>query len=362
MGETRDRAMSVIERFSAHLASLVSKYRAEIMGLSIIWIMLFHSGIPVPDHIILKSLWYVFVSFGGGFGVNIFLILSGFGLMYSALKRDDRNQEESILSFYKRRVIRILPAYLLVATVYYLIESHGIGAFFYNLFFLNFIIDGKRDFWYILAILICYLIFPLYKKWIHKLNFRVIFLLSCLMIVLVNLLLYFTVRDLYLKWEIFLWRLPCFLIGCHLGIIVYKKQIKDYLLLLTLSSLLGIILLAVFGYFHAPAMVERIELVLLSLFLINIFCLIFDLTNRFATVINKIFAFLGKRSLEIYLIHISVGVLLVSWIAQVIGTGFWIRLILYFGCSIVLAILLKALTDLAFQKIAMRKNKVQSAE
>ena len=102
MGETRDHVMRGIERFSAHLASLISKYRAEIMGLSIIWIMLFHSGIPVPDHIILKALWYVFVSFGGGFGVNIFLILSGFGLMCSALKRDDRNQKENILSFYKR--------------------------------------------------------------------------------------------------------------------------------------------------------------------------------------------------------------------------------------------------------------------
>ena len=108
MGETRDRAMSVIERFSAHLASLVSKYRAEIMGLSIIWIMLFHSEIPVPSSIFLKVLWYVFVSFGGGFGVNIFLILSGFGLMFSALKRDDNNQEENVLFFYKRRASWII--------------------------------------------------------------------------------------------------------------------------------------------------------------------------------------------------------------------------------------------------------------
>lgn len=53
------------------------------MGIAIIWIVLFHSNISAPDNFFLRALWYLFVSFGGGIGVDIFFILSGFGLFYS---------------------------------------------------------------------------------------------------------------------------------------------------------------------------------------------------------------------------------------------------------------------------------------
>lgn len=63
--------------------SALSKYRSELMGIAIIWIVLFHSNISAPDNFFLRVLWYLFVSFGGGIGVDIFFILSGFGLFYS---------------------------------------------------------------------------------------------------------------------------------------------------------------------------------------------------------------------------------------------------------------------------------------
>ena len=53
------------------------------MGIAIIWIVLFHSNISAPDNFFLRALWYLFVSFGGGIGVDTFFILSGFGLFYS---------------------------------------------------------------------------------------------------------------------------------------------------------------------------------------------------------------------------------------------------------------------------------------
>ncbi len=159
-----------INRTADSLGTLISKYRSELMGLCIIWIMLFHSGIPAPENIVLRAIWYLFVRLGGGCGVDIFLILSGFGLMFSGLKREDREKKESISSFYKRRLIRILPTYFVIAIIFYVIKFNNIGEFFYNVFFLNFIIDGKRDFWYIFAILLCYLIFPLYRFLVKKLG------------------------------------------------------------------------------------------------------------------------------------------------------------------------------------------------
>lgn len=62
---------------------LISEYRDVLMGIAILWIILFHSTISAPDNLFLRAMWYLFVSFGGGIGVNIFFILSGFGLFYS---------------------------------------------------------------------------------------------------------------------------------------------------------------------------------------------------------------------------------------------------------------------------------------
>lgn len=39
----------------------ISKYRTELMGISILWIMLFHSGIQCPDSTIMKAIWTIFL-------------------------------------------------------------------------------------------------------------------------------------------------------------------------------------------------------------------------------------------------------------------------------------------------------------
>jgi len=63
---TTDNNIGKINRIADSLGTLISKYRSELMGLCIIWIMLFHSGIPAPENIVLRAIWYLFVSLGGG--------------------------------------------------------------------------------------------------------------------------------------------------------------------------------------------------------------------------------------------------------------------------------------------------------
>lgn len=86
--------------------SILSKYRTELMGISILWVMFFHSTISVNNTILrlIKDIGYG--------GVDIFLMLSGLGLYYAYKKNNN------ILEFYKRRVLRILPTYLPVVVVY----------------------------------------------------------------------------------------------------------------------------------------------------------------------------------------------------------------------------------------------------
>ena len=87
---------------------VLSKYRTELMGIAIVWVMLFHSfdldlGIGLLNRI--KN-----VGFGG---VDIFILLSSMGLVCSLSKR-----EQSYGAFMARRVSRVLPAYYLVMVPY----------------------------------------------------------------------------------------------------------------------------------------------------------------------------------------------------------------------------------------------------
>jgi len=81
------------------------KYRAEIDGLraiAVVPVIFFHAG---------------FELFSGGFvGVDVFFVISGY-LITTILIEDIENKKFSIISFYERRMRRILPALILVMLV-----------------------------------------------------------------------------------------------------------------------------------------------------------------------------------------------------------------------------------------------------
>lgn len=76
----------------------ITKYRADIDGLralAVVPVVLYHIGVP---------------GFAGGFvGVDIFFVISGY-LICGMIDADLRNGTFSLGEFYKRRVLRILPA------------------------------------------------------------------------------------------------------------------------------------------------------------------------------------------------------------------------------------------------------------
>ncbi len=77
----------------------LSRYRDEIKGIAIIWIVLFHSDMQ------LGSIAGSVLKYGYG-GVDIFMLLSGFGLYRSLQKSSD------LCGYLQRRAWRVLPAYL----------------------------------------------------------------------------------------------------------------------------------------------------------------------------------------------------------------------------------------------------------
>ena len=94
--------------------SELSKYRAPIMGLAIVLILFHHSrflGVEISNSTL------VGLRDVGACGVDIFLILSSFGLTYSL------NKCSRIDSFYKKRALRILPSFLLSLFAVLLLNS-----------------------------------------------------------------------------------------------------------------------------------------------------------------------------------------------------------------------------------------------
>jgi hypothetical protein len=83
----------------------VTNYRADIDGLraiAVIPVLLYHVGVP---------------GFSGGFvGVDIFFVISGY-LICGMIDGDIRNGSFSLANFYKRRILRILPALFAVFLV-----------------------------------------------------------------------------------------------------------------------------------------------------------------------------------------------------------------------------------------------------
>ena len=133
--------------------SILSKHRSPLMGFAILFIMLFHLENRSP------FLDTHFFSIGDS-GVEIFLLLSGLGVFYSL----SRTNGTSPWYFYKRRLIRILPAFWLVIiplSLYSLIK----GAIPFSIFItrvlgLSAFNEAARGYWYITVLLVCYIITP----------------------------------------------------------------------------------------------------------------------------------------------------------------------------------------------------------
>jgi len=90
----------------------VSRYRDELKGFAILWVMLFHSPLALPGALD----WVRQLGYGG---VDIFLFLMGMGLYRSLQTRDD------LRSYVSRRLWRILPSYLPVIIIWMAVMYHG---------------------------------------------------------------------------------------------------------------------------------------------------------------------------------------------------------------------------------------------
>lgn len=287
---------------------LLSKYRTKLMGIAIIWIVLYHGNeigmiLPKPLEII------NFVLEKGRGGVEIFLFLSGLGLYYSYNKNPDMKR------FYKRRMVRVIFPYLLISLPFWIGQDlfihRNFSAFLKNITLISFWTERYTRLWYFGLLIPLYLIFPFLYKCIFdgsgqgKSEVTRVWIMIGLVIIF-NISIKLIFPDYYSKVEIALTRIPIFIIGVLCGYFAKANKRVTY----------GEITALFIGYsyrmftyeYHIGGMTVRYWYCTLTLVicLICIFCFEYFEKNhkRHGSRDFNILQIAGKYSLELYIVHI----------------------------------------------------------
>ncbi|MZI80707.1 acyltransferase family protein [Clostridium butyricum] len=286
---------------------LISKYRNELMGVALLWVILFHSCLPdfKSDSMYIKIIEYgfAFIKKTGYGGVDIFLLLSSFGLFYSLSSKKEFDLKE----FYRKRLLRIMPTFICITLLYsiYLMYNNRLELIgvIYNVTTISYWFNMKEAVnWYIPSILVFYLLTPVYyTMFISKKKKELLTLTVCIIgfgigLIAIGMKAYYLVN--------FLARIPIFFIGFLIG--YYSKNNieikKSSFILYMLSLMIGLLILgAMFTkiknpYFRDyPFILITIPLSLLLAFIME------KLSLKY---INSTLAILGKYSLEVYLLNV----------------------------------------------------------
>ena len=214
----------------------VSLYRNELFGLSIISIMIFHFLEDIKTYTsggILYNIADVYYMLFASIGVEVFLFLSGMGLFFSMKKNSDTKQ------FYIKRFKRLCFPYILIGGCYWIIRDFiilklSVLDFLLDFSMLSFLLQGRKNIWFVAFIILMYLIYPIIFKCLNQKNKKKKIAYFLLMLFIWGLFMAATVvffRNVYSNIEIAVWRIPIFIFGAYMGEKIYNKDkfsIFDY--------------------------------------------------------------------------------------------------------------------------------------
>ena len=294
----------------------LSSCRDFLYGFAILYIMLFHSMRILRDNGELSSslglLARRLLGFGN-IGVEVFLCLSGISLYFAMQKKPTLRQ------FYSRRMQRVILPYLLVAIPWNLWRVFAtepfsglsiwkrLGTAFINLFGMDLALTGYNTFWYVYAIILCYIAYPFLYRLFLKFNWSfvppLLLTMACFGF---NALVSKMFPVFYSRMEILLQRFPIFVLGSYLGKFVYEKRpvkVNPWLLFWGM----GILFLAVI---RSCEVAQAHHIVFLNLrveYFLATLPLLYLLTGAALllhdTLLYKALTFLAPITLELYLTH-----------------------------------------------------------
>lgn len=278
----------------------LSQYRSQIMGLMILWVIIFHFSFKIsnPVLLVLKACGYC--------GVDAFIFLSGMG-QYCSL-----HHNSSLKHFFRNRFKRILPTFypiLLLWMIYVLltdrphfilgfIMSNITGQAFWN----NMI---PRFDWYMEAIWVFYGSAPLIAYLLNLPKKRYI----C-MAFLFSLLIGSVFRSSFPLVAVA--RLPIFIIGMGVGQLLCEGREISRMqeACLYLLSAAGLTILGFFAFFLPGTLWDLgtawYPFILIMPGFLVLLCHLFHFfqNHRCLSYINQLLGACGRITLELYLIHV----------------------------------------------------------
>ncbi len=278
----------------------LSVWRNPIKGLAILWVCFFHARLGLEGVPVLGALQQT-----GYLGVDIFMLLSGYGLWHSL------EHSPSTAAYLKRRVVRLLPAFLPVALLWCLCMLpslkltgwQAVHTAIGTLSMTGYLTGAPYSLnWYLSLLLITILLAPLIHLALKKAKHR--YLCCGLLLAACGLcgVLFFGKDQLML-----ISRLPIFLLGMGLaGITPQQEKPKAAAILCLLGVLAGAALLWL-GFARRPDWLTHY-----GLYWYPGFLLVPGLCAVLGWVMEKLSAtglrmtvltLLGKASFEIFLFN-----------------------------------------------------------
>ena len=309
-----------------------------IMSFSALMIIIFHLWINITKPNTNIYLIETYLRYIGYIGVDIFFFLSAYSLA--------NNEIDNYLNFIFKRFKKIYLKFIIFGVIAFFFNKWSFLKLLKIIFGIEFLTKGGGSFlWFIPAIMIIYILLPLYKKLDNK--YKIITPIITIITYLI-LVITLSIND-RITLLIFINRIPIILLGYYFSKLkIFEKLQKNNLLYYCVALCLTIFGL-LFNYYlylnHFYLSYFQDIFYVLSIPLIIGVILLLDKIK-----VNKLFNYLGSITLEVYAIQMIFGYYLTGKLVKIISNSFLINII-----SIVIVILIASFFNLIFNQKNIKK-------
>ncbi len=314
------------------------KNKKVIMSFSALMIIIFHLWINITKPNTNIYLIETYLRYIGYIGVDIFFFLSAYSLA--------SNEIDNYLNFIYKRFKKIYLKFIIFGVIAFFFNKWSFLKLLKIIFGIEFLTKGGGSFlWFIPAIMIIYILLPLYKKLDNKYK-----IITPIITIITYLILVITLSiNKKTTLLIFINRIPIILLGYYFSKLkIFEKLQKNNLLYYCVALCLTIFGLF-FNYYlylnHFYLSYFQDIFYVLSIPLIIGVILLLDKIK-----VNKLFNYLGSITLEVYAIQMIFGYYLTGKLVKIISNSFLINII-----SIVIVILIASFFNLIFNQKNIKK-------
>ena len=294
------------------------KNKKVIMSFSALMIIIFHLWINITKPNTNIYLIETYLRYIGYIGVDIFFFLSAYSLA--------SNEIDNYLNFIFKRFKKIYLKFIIFGVIAFFFNKWSFLKLLKIIFGIEFLTKGGGSFlWFIPAIMIIYILLPLYKKLDNKYK-----IIAPIITIITYLILVITLSiNKKTTLLIFINRIPIILLGYYFSKLKIFGLFFNYYLYLNHFYL---------SYFQDIFYVLSIPLI------IGVILLLDKIKS------NKLFNYLGSITLEVYAIQMIFGYSLTGKLVKIISNSFLTNII-----SIVIVILIASFFNLIFNQKNIKK-------